>query len=164
MRADGGEEEKGKMAWLTGGRCPSPALCRGRVSLPSIFSTGTTDCEESSGALCSDRQGPLPSVSGPGARHDPIARHRKGGVRGPVSSACTFALHMCRVDHCLSEQQEARRCETLKASDGRSVAAALRPSSLCVRVYSISSTSSFLAPLKQLKRPHISPITSTHVC
>lgn len=152
------------MAWLTGGRCPSPALCRGRVSLPSIFSTGTTDCEESSGALCSDRQGPLPSVSGPGARHDPIACHRKGGVRGPVSSACTFALHMCRVDHCLSEQQEARRCETLKASDGRSVAAALRPSSLCVRVYSISSTSSFLAPLKQLKRPHISPITSTHVC
>ena len=117
--------KRGKRPDLQEDGAPSQALYRGRVSLPSIFSTGTTDCEECSGALCSDRQGPLPSVSGPRGQarshltpSHAIARHRKGGVRGPMSSARTFALHMCRVDHILSAQREARRYESREPLTG----------------------------------------------
>ena len=80
------ERKKEKRPDLQEEGAPSRALHPGRVSLLSIFSTGTTDCKECSGVLCSDRQGLLPSVSAPGARHDPGSRQRKGGSDGTTSS------------------------------------------------------------------------------
>lgn len=71
------------------------------VLLLSIFSTGTTDCNERSRALCSDRQELLPSVSPPGARHDLGSRQRRGGVTSDehLPNTCaeliTFCLSTC---------------------------------------------------------------------
>lgn len=98
-------EVERKKAWLAGGGRSSPALYRGRVLLLSIFSTGTTDCKECSGALCSDRQELLPSVSAPGARHDPGLTPAQGRGDGTVSSERTFTKHMSGADDILLEQQ-----------------------------------------------------------
>lgn len=59
-------EEGGKTARLLEDGDPS-RRCTRALLLP-IFSTGTTDCKERSGPLCSDRQELLPSVSAPRAR------------------------------------------------------------------------------------------------
>lgn len=63
-RADWGG--KRKMARLLEEGDPSRRCTR--APLLPIFSTGTTDCKERSGPLCSDRQELLPSVSAPRAR------------------------------------------------------------------------------------------------
>lgn len=60
---------------------------------PSIFSIGTTDCSKCFRALCSDWQELLPSISVPGARHDPWPCQHKGGVTRTCMSV--DLLHPC---------------------------------------------------------------------
>lgn len=64
----GGEGKKKGGKRLDLQKDASRQLSTEAVLLLSIFSTGTTDCKECSGASCSDRQELLPSVSAPRAQ------------------------------------------------------------------------------------------------
>lgn len=70
------------------------ALYRGRALLLSIFSTGTTDCNECSGALCSDQKELLPSVSAPRGQARSRITPVQGRRDGSMSSEHTFTSHV----------------------------------------------------------------------
>lgn len=85
---------KKQKAWIAGGGCPWLAPHRGRALLLSIFSTGTTDCNERSGALCSDRQGLLPSVSPPWGEARSRLTRAHGTSDMTMSPECTLTKHV----------------------------------------------------------------------
>ena len=168
MRADGGEEEKGGKGLTYRRTVPPRRPCTEAESRSRLYlAQGPQIVKSAPGPSVQTGKDRCHPSRGPGARHDPISRHRTPS-QGRSEGTRVVCAHIC-VTHVQSWSHSVgaargKKIRVARASDGRSVAAALRPSSRCVRVYSRSPTSSFLAPLKQLKRPHISPITSTHVC